>query len=83
MTVAPRCQKNLPYDPKKDIAPITMGVIFPNVFVVHPGVPAKTLAEFVALAKAKPGRAHLRAPRASAAPGTSPASSSSSARAST
>ena len=55
MTVAPAMQKNLPYDPKKDIAPITMGVIFPNVFVVHPGVPAKNLAEFVALAKAKPG----------------------------
>jgi tripartite-type tricarboxylate transporter receptor subunit TctC len=47
--------KNLPYDPKKDIAPITMGMMFPNVIVVHPGVPAKTLAEFVALAKRKPG----------------------------
>jgi tripartite-type tricarboxylate transporter receptor subunit TctC len=55
MTVAPAMQKNLPYDPKKDIAPITMGVIFPNVFVVHPGVPAKNLAELVALAKQKPG----------------------------
>ena len=55
MTVAPHMTKNLPYDPKRDIAPITMGVIFPNVFVVHPGVPAKTLAQFVALAKQKPG----------------------------
>ena len=55
MTVAPAMQKSLPYDPKKDIAPITMGMIFPNVFVVHTGVPAKTLAEFVALAKSKPG----------------------------
>src|SRR5512140_650236 len=54
LTVAPAMQKNLPYDPKKDIAPITMGAVFPNVFVVHPGVTAKTLAEFVALAKAKP-----------------------------
>ncbi|HET9652368.1 MAG TPA: tripartite tricarboxylate transporter substrate binding protein [Usitatibacter sp.] len=54
LTVAPAMQKNLPYDPKKDIAPITMGAVFPNVFVIHPGVPAKTLAEFVALAKAKP-----------------------------
>ena len=51
---APR--EDLPYDPKRDIAPITMGVIFPNVFVVHTGVPAKTLAEFVALAKQKPGQ---------------------------
>jgi tripartite-type tricarboxylate transporter receptor subunit TctC len=55
MTVAPAMQKNLPYDAKKDIAPITMGMIFPNVFVVHAGVPAKTLAEFVALAKQKKG----------------------------
>ncbi|MGE5093824.1 MAG: Bug family tripartite tricarboxylate transporter substrate binding protein [Betaproteobacteria bacterium] len=54
LTVAPAMQKNLPYDPKKDIAPITMGAVFPNVFVVNPNVPAKTLAEFVALAKAKP-----------------------------
>jgi tripartite-type tricarboxylate transporter receptor subunit TctC len=56
MTVAPAMVKDLPYDPKKDIAPITMGMVFPNVFVVHPGVPAKTLAEFVALAKSKPGQ---------------------------
>jgi tripartite-type tricarboxylate transporter receptor subunit TctC len=56
MTVAPAMEKNLPYDPKKDIAPITMGMVFPNVFVVHTGVPAKTLREFVALAKSKPGQ---------------------------
>ena len=56
MAVAPAMFTNLPYDPKKDIAPITMGVVFPNVFVVHTGVPAKTLPEFVALAKAKPGQ---------------------------
>jgi tripartite-type tricarboxylate transporter receptor subunit TctC len=55
MTVAPAMQKNLPYDAKKDIAPLTMGMIFPNVFVVHAGVPAKSLAEFVALAKEKKG----------------------------
>jgi tripartite-type tricarboxylate transporter receptor subunit TctC len=55
MSVAPYMVKNLPYDPKKDIAPITMGVVFPNVFVVHPSVPAKTLQEYVALAKSKPG----------------------------
>ena len=56
MTVAPAMVKNLPYDPKKDIAPITMGMVFPNVFVIHPGVPARTIPEFVALAKAKPGQ---------------------------
>jgi len=56
MTVAPHIVAKLPYDPKRDIAPITMGVVFPNVFIVHSGVPAKTLPEFVALAKQKPGQ---------------------------
>jgi tripartite-type tricarboxylate transporter receptor subunit TctC len=56
MTVAPHIIANLPYDPKRDIAPITMGVVFPNVLIVNSGVPAKTLAEFVALAKQKPGQ---------------------------
>src|SRR5438105_15229406 len=55
MTVAPHMVKDLPYDPKRDIAPISMGLVFPNVIVVYPGVPAKTLAEFVALAKNKAG----------------------------
>src|SRR5262245_35025668 len=55
MAVAPHIVKDLPYDPKRDIAPITMGVVFPNVIIVHSSVPAKTLAEFVALAKASPG----------------------------
>ena len=55
MSVAPAMQKNLPYDPKRDIAPLTMGVVFPNAIVVHPSVAAKTLAEYVALARQKPG----------------------------
>jgi tripartite-type tricarboxylate transporter receptor subunit TctC len=45
----------LGYDPVRDLAPITMGVNFPNVLVVHADVGVKTLAEFVALAKKKPG----------------------------
>jgi len=56
LTVAPHLVKNLPYDPQKDLAPLTMGVIFPNILVVHPGVPAKTFTEFVALAKQQPGK---------------------------
>ena len=55
LAVAPHLVKDLPYDPQKDIAPLTMGVVFPNVLVVNPGVPARTLQEFVALARAKPG----------------------------
>ena len=45
MTVSPHMVASLPYDPKRDIAPITMGVVFPNMFVVHPNVQAKTLAK--------------------------------------
>src|SRR5215471_3590292 len=44
MAVAPHLMKNLPYDPRRDIAPITMGVVFPNVMIVGTGVPATTLA---------------------------------------
>jgi tripartite-type tricarboxylate transporter receptor subunit TctC len=55
MSVAPAMQKNLPYDVKRDFAPITMAVVFPNLFIVHPGVPARTLKEFVDLARQKKG----------------------------
>ncbi len=55
MAVAPAMVKDLSYDPKRDIAPITMGVVFPNVIVIHPSLAARTLAEYVTLAKSKPG----------------------------
>lgn len=47
---------NLPYDPQKDLAPITLAVTAPQFLTVHPGVPAKTVGELVALAKAQPGK---------------------------
>ena len=55
LCIAPHLVAKLPYDPQKDIAPLTMGVSFPNVLVVHAGVPAKSLLEFLTLARAKPG----------------------------
>jgi tripartite-type tricarboxylate transporter receptor subunit TctC len=55
LAVAPHIVSNLGYNPLRDFAPLTMAVTFPNVLVVHPSVPAKTLAEFVKLAAAKPG----------------------------
>jgi len=54
LTIAPHIMK-LAYDPFKDLAPISGGVYFPNVLVVHKGAGVKTLAEFVQLAKKKPG----------------------------
>ena len=55
LTVAPHMIKNLPYDPLKDLAPVTMAVTFANVLVVHDGVPVRTLAEYVKLASETPG----------------------------
>jgi len=55
LAVAPHLVSTLPYDPLRDLAPITMAVVFPNLIVVHPSVPAGTLAEFIQLAKDKPG----------------------------
>ena len=53
LTVNPHMIK-LAYDPLKDLAPVTMAVVFPNVIVTHPRIATKTLADFVKLAKEKP-----------------------------
>ena len=44
----------LPYDPVKDFAPITLAVSAPQFLAVHPSIPARNVAEFVALAKTRP-----------------------------
>jgi tripartite-type tricarboxylate transporter receptor subunit TctC len=46
----------LPFDPMKDFAPIVMIANQPNILVVHPSVPARTVDEFIALAKSRPGK---------------------------
>ena len=53
LTVNPHIMK-LAYDPMRDLAPITMAVVFPNIIVAHPRLKVKTLAEYVKLAKEKP-----------------------------
>jgi tripartite-type tricarboxylate transporter receptor subunit TctC len=55
VAVAPHQNSNLPYDPRTELTPITMAVVFPNVIVVHPSVQARTLAEYIKLSIAKPG----------------------------
>lgn len=55
LTIAPHLMK-LPYDPVRDLAPITMGVNFPNVLVVHSGLGIKTFTEFIAYAKKHPNK---------------------------
>ena len=54
--VNPYLMKKLPYDPANDFAPITRLVVIPNLLVVHPSVPAKTVKELIELAKAQPGK---------------------------
>ena len=55
LAIAPHLTK-LRYDPEKDLAPLTMGMNFPNVLVVPPTLGVKTFAEFMALAKKSPGK---------------------------
>jgi len=47
---------NLPFDVRRDIAPVSGLVAYPMVLVAHPSVPAKTVAELIAHAKANPGK---------------------------
>jgi tripartite-type tricarboxylate transporter receptor subunit TctC len=54
-TIVPSLAAKLPYDPHKDFEPITLINTTPLVVVVHPAVPAKSIKDLVALAKAKPG----------------------------
>jgi len=54
LAIAPHMMK-VGYDAQKDIAPLTMGLLFPNVLVVSPSLGVKTLAQYIALAKSKPG----------------------------
>jgi tripartite-type tricarboxylate transporter receptor subunit TctC len=53
--IAPFVLKSVPYDPATDFTPITYIGFVPNILALNPAVPAKTVAELVVLAKAKPG----------------------------
>src|SRR5690606_38855235 len=46
--------KSLSYDPEKDFAPIALAGTVPNMLIIHPSVPASTVAEFIAYAKDHP-----------------------------
>jgi tripartite-type tricarboxylate transporter receptor subunit TctC len=54
--IAPHLMRDLPYDPVKSFAPVSLLLQGPNVLVVHADVPAQTFAGFTALARAKPGK---------------------------
>ena len=56
LAINPAVNKDLPYDPVKDFAPISLCVTTPLFLVVHPSVPAKNVKELIALAKRQPGK---------------------------
>jgi len=56
MAVNPYMLKNQPYDVNRDFMPVTLLAKVPNVFVIHPDVPARNFKEFVDYAKANPGK---------------------------
>jgi len=56
LAINPAVTKDLPYDPVKDFAPVSLCVTTPLFLVVHPSVPAKNVKELIALAKRQPGK---------------------------
>ena len=62
--VVPATRPSLPYDPQRDLAPIIMVGKNSLLFLLNPKVPAKSLGEFVALAKASPGKFNYASPGA-------------------
>ena len=56
LAVNPYMLESQPYDVIKDFAPVTLLAKVPNVFVIHPDLPAKNFKEFIAYAKANPGK---------------------------
>ena len=55
LTINVTLQGKLPYDPVKDFAPVTLVASTPNLLVVHPSLPVRSVKDLIALAKARPG----------------------------
>jgi tripartite-type tricarboxylate transporter receptor subunit TctC len=55
-TINPALHKKLPFDAVRDFTPITQVATLPHILVVHPSVPAQSVKELIALARAKPGQ---------------------------
>jgi len=64
LTVNPTLFKHLTFDTARDFQPVTLLANVPNVLVVNPSVPAKTFPEFIAYAKANPGKLNFASPGA-------------------
>src|SRR3954469_23678366 len=56
VSINPFMYEKLPYDAGRDFAPVSITTLDPLLFVIHPSVPARSVKEIIALAKAKPGQ---------------------------
>src|SRR5690349_19011825 len=68
LAILPTMHKKLPYDAMRDLAPVSQAIAAPNILVVHPSLPVKTVKELIAFAKKHPGELNY----ASAGLGTNP-----------
>jgi tripartite-type tricarboxylate transporter receptor subunit TctC len=55
LATGPLVYKSMPYDALRDFAPITLAVVVPYIFVVHPSLPVKSAKDLIALARSRPG----------------------------
>jgi tripartite-type tricarboxylate transporter receptor subunit TctC len=62
LTINPSMFVKLPYDARRDFAPISIVVDVPQIITVHPSVPAKTVPQLIALAKKRPGEIPIGSP---------------------
>jgi tripartite-type tricarboxylate transporter receptor subunit TctC len=56
LAIMPALGRKMPFDPQRDLAPVSLGAKLAYLLVVHPSVPAKSVKELIALAKARPGK---------------------------
>ncbi|MBI1965078.1 MAG: tripartite tricarboxylate transporter substrate binding protein [Betaproteobacteria bacterium] len=68
LAILPSTKKKLPYDALKDLAPITQVIAAPNILVVHPSLPARSVKELISFARRRPNEINY----ASAGTGTNP-----------
>ncbi len=61
LTINPHLLKKMPYDALKDLAPVSQVIVSPNIMVAHPSLPARSVKELIALARARPGELNFAA----------------------
>ena len=59
LAVNPHLFAKIPYDPLRDLAPVTLLAHVANVLVINPSIPARNIREFIAFAKSRPGQLHF------------------------